>query len=467
MMAESVGSFLRQAREERKISLEEAAQSTHIRERFLAAIENDIHHELPSKVQGRGFLRIYADYLEIPSRPLLDLWEGKATTDLLLRPSSIDVNSERENQQDSSFSKLDPGKSTGQVDEIELSPGNNQDDASALIEKSEPDSKFIFNQIGLKLKQQRVGLNLNLTDVERYTHIKMHYLEAIETGNFIDLPSPVQGRGMLNNYALFLDMNADDLLLQFAEGLQTQRIERQHLPSGSKIGRKQDTKKFQTTWRKLLTPDLLFGSTVILLLLFVAIWGTAQITDLRKQEAEATAPSIVEVLLNTTATSEIPAETNGIPPPGSSDPVAEINALNDPLVPTNSPEDILLSADAINPNDPLQVYVVAHQRAWMRIISDEVLVFEGRVVTGNAYSFSGNQEIQLITGNGAALQVYFNQQDIGILGIVGQIIDMTFSQDGVITPTPAPSPSPTITPTPDTPAMDVELTATITPFIPE
>ena len=43
------------------------------------------------------------------------------------------------------------------------------------------------------------------------------------------LPSPVQGRGMLNNYAAFLGMNADRLLLQFAEGLQAQLDARRSL----------------------------------------------------------------------------------------------------------------------------------------------------------------------------------------------------------------------------------------------
>ena len=35
------------------------------------------------------------------------------------------------------------------------------------------------------------------------------------------LPSPVQGRGMLKNYADFLGLESDTLLLTFADGLQT------------------------------------------------------------------------------------------------------------------------------------------------------------------------------------------------------------------------------------------------------
>ena len=35
---------------------------------------------------------------------------------------------------------------------------------------------------------------------------------------------------MLNNYAHFLDMDVDAILLQFAEGLQAKRLERQPAP---------------------------------------------------------------------------------------------------------------------------------------------------------------------------------------------------------------------------------------------
>ena len=50
------------------------------------------------------------------------------------------------------------------------------------------------------------------------------YLQALEAGEFDHLPSSVQARGMLNNYAHFLDLDVDALLLTFAEGLQTQRL---------------------------------------------------------------------------------------------------------------------------------------------------------------------------------------------------------------------------------------------------
>ncbi|MDQ3700144.1 MAG: DUF4115 domain-containing protein [Chloroflexota bacterium] len=60
------GERLRAARTRRRISLTEAEQATHIRARYLQALEDDEYAALPSGVYSRGFLRNYAIYLGVP-----------------------------------------------------------------------------------------------------------------------------------------------------------------------------------------------------------------------------------------------------------------------------------------------------------------------------------------------------------------------------------------------------------------
>ena len=64
-MSESVGAKLKQARELRRFTLEQVAETTRIRPHYLQALENDDHSAIPSAAQARGFLRIYADFLEL------------------------------------------------------------------------------------------------------------------------------------------------------------------------------------------------------------------------------------------------------------------------------------------------------------------------------------------------------------------------------------------------------------------
>jgi hypothetical protein len=82
----------------------------------------------------------------------------------------------------------------------------------------------------------------------------------------------------------------------------------------------------------------------------------------------------------------------------------------------------------------------------MRVTVDGNIEFEGRVVPGSAFSFAGEFQIELFTGNAAALQVYFNETDLGVLGVYGEVVYEVFTPQGVLLPTPSITPVPTSTP---------------------
>ncbi len=59
----TMGQVLREARGRRNVSLEEVEDQTHIRKKYLTALEADDYAALPEPVYTRGFLEIYADFL--------------------------------------------------------------------------------------------------------------------------------------------------------------------------------------------------------------------------------------------------------------------------------------------------------------------------------------------------------------------------------------------------------------------
>lgn len=67
-----LGEWLRQRREELGISLEDAQEATRIRIRYLEALEGEDFEALPNAVVTRGFLRNYADYLEMDAQEAAD-----------------------------------------------------------------------------------------------------------------------------------------------------------------------------------------------------------------------------------------------------------------------------------------------------------------------------------------------------------------------------------------------------------
>ena len=60
LRGESVGAFLRRAREARGISVAEVSRATRIPQSTVTCIENDHFDDLPGEVFIRGFLRAYA-----------------------------------------------------------------------------------------------------------------------------------------------------------------------------------------------------------------------------------------------------------------------------------------------------------------------------------------------------------------------------------------------------------------------
>src|SRR5512136_2359183 len=66
--------------------------------------------------------------------------------------------------------------------------------------------------IGSQLRQAREARSLSLDDIAQATHIKLHYLEALEADRFEALPSAAQLRGFLRAYAEFLTIDSSELL---------------------------------------------------------------------------------------------------------------------------------------------------------------------------------------------------------------------------------------------------------------
>jgi hypothetical protein len=71
-MAPTIGETLSGARTDRGIELSEVERATKIRVKFLEAMEDDRWDALPAPAYARGFLDIYARYLDLDVRALLD-----------------------------------------------------------------------------------------------------------------------------------------------------------------------------------------------------------------------------------------------------------------------------------------------------------------------------------------------------------------------------------------------------------
>lgn len=433
-MIGALGQRLRAARQARSLSIEEVAHATRIRVRYLAAIESGDYAALPSAAQARGFVRAYAVHLGLDPQPLLEELSQEAP-------------------------------------HFSVSPPTTPPPRAPQAELDLTDAEQIFVEVGQKLRSQREVLGLSLEDVERHTHLRTHYLKALEAGDLGSLPSPVQGRGMLKNYASFIGLDADRLLLRFAEGLQATLAARQAVaPRRRPLAESRPVTEISPA-RRLFSVDMLVGAFIIIFLAGFLLWGGSRIAGMRSDAAEqtptSTAPSIADVLISTPASdllASLPTQVTDLE-------ADTLLANSEP-----NPEDLEATSDQAevetNPPQPglpqpgsgaFQIYIMVQQRAWMRVVVDGKTAFDGRVVPGSAYPFSADDTIEILTGNGAALNVYYNQTELGLLGALGEVVQRVFTSQGITTPTPTATSTSLPTQVDTTPTPTPTATGQVTP----
>ena len=563
---QTIGQRLKAAREEKNLTLEKIFQAIRIRVNYLQALEDDDLSSMPSPVQARGYLRNYAEYLELDLDELLeevrlsqqnvgeiiapadftsqqpssapesfDRTQGKpdsSQSQTPLSPPLVDSAQEAEPQPaptqpkrrgrkkvespvDAAQSEPPSTKRRGRkkveptpepVQEVEAKPeiveepipqpepvleeiADPKQDAppqpdvadnlwqtwlnriSSVIsirkkpepvdmesnglpleveapqpqqtqeepsapESAQPEnlqpvnlqtSDAIFKEIGVQLRERRETLSLHLEEVERNTKVKAHYLEALELGAMDRLPSTVQTRGMLSNYASFLDMDVDAVLLRFADALQASHRERNPQKPARKPG--QPILSNMPALRNFIAGDMIFGIGMAVLLVGFVIWGINHVLTLQSmEEIQPTAPSISDVLLASPDPSLFTATSTLLP----------VESILEEATPT-------IIIPTINVNVSVQVNLVAVERTYMRVIADGKVVFEGRVIPGNAYLFEAEDQVEVLVGSGAAIRIAYNGRDLGLMGTFGQIVNNIYRAGEIITPTALPSPTPTNT----------------------
>lgn len=80
-----VGQKFHEERLRRGLSLEDVAKATKIRASFLGAIERGEYRKLPSSAYAQGFVRNYAEFLELPKKETLALFRREFDEEKVFR----------------------------------------------------------------------------------------------------------------------------------------------------------------------------------------------------------------------------------------------------------------------------------------------------------------------------------------------------------------------------------------------
>jgi hypothetical protein len=126
-------------------------------------------------------------------------------------------------------------------------------------------------------------------------------------------------------------------------------------------------------------------------------------------------------------------------------------------VDTEAQENTAIPTLQVAESSSIQLFIIIRNRTYIKVTVDGSVEYDGRALPNDTLTFSGRETIELLTGNAAGLQVIYNNQDLGTLGIFGEVVKIIYTREGVIRPTAVPTATlsqeelatPTPTPTPD------------------
>jgi transcriptional regulator with XRE-family HTH domain len=282
------------------------------------------------------------------------------------------------------------------------------------------------------LKRAREEKGLTLDEVEQATHIRRHLLEALEQNNAKAFPSPIIARGLIRNYAKYLDLDPIEALTLY-DGKGVIPVKGQRLtPNGIEFMSLSMTPRSIINWELLVTVFLVVIVSAGGYLAYGSIVQPGAVTATATKTPRAEGVTEDSALLLPTVTPE-PTETPT------------------PLPPTGTPTPISYSG--------VTVELALKQPSWVQILTDDVKVFEGILQPGDTPSWTGQQRVAIRAGNGGGVEVIVNGISRGLMGEEGKVVDQIWEKvDNPLELTPQPNqtiqppdlgePLPTETPTP-------------------
>ena len=289
--------------------------------------------------------------------------------------------------------------------------------------------------IGQTLRDARERLGLTLEESERATRIRTHHLQALEREAWDSLPSPVQARGFLRNYADFLGLDADAVLLQYVDVLQARRAPPVQAASAARPAATPPAGDVPVRRPHWISADLVIATLVVLGVMGVLGWGVGRLmAGFRERTLEAAeAPGLVLPTPGADAT----ATPTALLPEGLVQPP---EALAPAATATLAPPPILASSGRVN------VQLVIERRSWLRVLVDGAEQYSGRAAPGDILEYQGWTSIEVTVGNGGGVRAFYQGADTGLMGEFGEAVLRIWAPDGVITPTPTATPPVTATP---------------------
>lgn len=235
-----------------------------------------------------------------------------------------------------------------------------------------------LQELGSKLQYIRTEKDIPLETVAKETRIPVRLLQAIETGDLDALPEPVYIRGLIKQFADFLELDGTELASEFPAYLEV---------------------KSSRSYFSLRLPSLHLRPIhlyfLYILLIMVSVRGISHSLRQSALESNSSSESIVQ---SSPTQKHSPKPTQ---PPAMAEKVP-------------------------NTNKPVVVNIQLKDKCWLKVVVDGKTQFEGILPQGSHRTWVANKQLTVRAGNAGGVLITFNDQQPQPLGEPGQTQEITF-----------------------------------------
>lgn len=298
---------------------------------------------------------------------------------------------------------------------------------SSTIEEKEEE----YETVGEIIKKARISKKLKIEEVADKIRIRAQYLEAIENGDFQDLPGATYASGFVRTYASFLGLDSNVIYDRFRE-------------ESSGIGQKLTLSVMEPEEEGSYPGRKEIVIAIVLFLIGYGLWSVFS-----SYEDETTLSETVDT---STVTEEVPVEISvkediipsekqsfsqeapEISNIGTS--VSEISEQGlkvEPLIEeervssdssgdkTSGAKEEDVSQPEATPSPSSRVVIIANSETWVQISKDSDNIVSRVLSKGDKYYVPEEEGLLLRTGNAGGLDIYVDGEKIAPIGPKGSI----------------------------------------------
>jgi cytoskeleton protein RodZ len=258
--------------------------------------------------------------------------------------------------------------------------------------------------IGAKLRQERIGQGLAISDIARDTRIAPRFLEAIEADDFTHLPGLIFTRNFVRQYAVSLKLDPDPLLAELPK--QDESTVQLPTPPARQRGSYHRDRAMHSALSSAIWLMIAGGAGVAAYLHF----------NHSTQMSVSSAP-VAGIPADVSVAPPAPASTANEAPAPAPRPVSD-GQTSQPLPPAPSQ------------SMPVRVSMTASETAWVQVSADGKTTFTGTLHSNETREIDAAEQVKILTGNAGALRISLNGKPLDSLGPVGQVRSVRLTAEG-------------------------------------